>query len=91
MKAGYTESELMEKLKEELEDELEGIIEYDHLYNALKAHKMHKEAMVIESIASNEYKHACALWDMLKDLDVDLSDHEDIHTKWETVKTIFNI
>ena len=91
MKAVHTKEELMEKLIDQLEDELEGIIEYDHLYESLKAHKMRKEAAVIEEIAGQEYKHACAIWDMLNDLDIDLSDHEDINTNWECVKKIFNI
>ena len=41
MKAVHTKEELMEKLIDQLEDELEGIIEYDHLYESLKAHKMY--------------------------------------------------
>lgn len=91
MKDAHTKEELMDKLIDQLDDELEGIIEYDHLYESLKAHKMYEEAAVIESIAGNEYKHACALWDMLKDHDVDLSEHKEIQSKWDCVKKIFNI
>lgn len=91
MKTVHTKEELINELIEQLEDELEGIIEYDHLYESLKAHKMHHEAAVIEEIAGNEYKHVCALWEMLTDHEVDLSDHEDINSKWERVKKIFDI
>ena len=91
MKNVYTEEELREKLTDELEDELEGIKEYDKLYDSLKAHKMHEEAEIIESIANDEYKHACALWDLLKDMGVDLSEHEEIQSKWDCVKMIFDI
>lgn len=91
MKALYNKEELIEKLTEELEDELEGIKEYDEVYESLKAHGMHDEARVIEKIAADEYKHACAIWDMLKDHDVDLTAHEKIQSDWDCVKKIFNI
>ena len=91
MKEHYKKEEITEKLIDELEDELEGIISYDKLYDSLVAHKMHEEAEVIESIAGQEYKHACTIWDMLKDHDVDLSEHEEIQSKWDCVKKIFNI
>lgn len=91
MKAKHTKEELLEKLTDELEDELEGIKEYDEIYESLKAHGMHDEARMIERIAEDEYKHACAIWDMLKEHDVDLSDHEKIQSDWDCVKKIFNI
>lgn len=91
MKEHYKMDELVDVLIDELEDELEGIKKYDKLYDSLVAHKMHDEAEVIESIASDEYKHACAIWDMLKEMDVDLSMHEKIQSDWDCVKKIFNI
>jgi ferritin-like protein len=91
MKEKYTKEELINQLIDELEDELEGIIEYDKLYESMKAHKMHDEAVVIEKIAEEEYTHACAIWDMLEDWEVDLSEHEKIHSHWECVKKIFDI
>lgn len=91
MKEKYTKEELEKRLIEELEDELEGIIEYDKLYESFKAQKMHAEAAVIEDIAVDEYNHACAIWDMLDEWDVDLSEHEKIHSDWECVKKIFDI
>ena len=91
MKEHYKEQELVDVLIDELEDELEGIKEYDKLYESFVAHKMHKEAKVIQSIANDEYKHACAIWDMLNDMDVDLSMHDKIQSDWDCVKKIFNI
>lgn len=91
MKEHYKKEELTKKLIDELEDELEGIIEYDKLHDSFAAHGMHYEARMIERIAADEYKHACTIWDMLKDHDVDLSEYEEIQSKWDCVKKIFNI
>jgi hypothetical protein len=52
---------------------------------------MHDEARMIERIVEDEYTHACAIWEMLKEHDVDLSDHEKIQSDWDCVKKIFNI
>lgn len=86
-----TKEEILEHLTEELEDELEGIKEYEDVYNSLVAEGLYAEADVIEDIAGDEYKHAQALWDMLKKHGVDLSHHEKIQKSWECVKKIFNI
>lgn len=91
MKEHYKKEEITEKLIDELEDELEGIKEYDEIYESFKAHGMHDEARMIERIAEDEYNHACAIWNMLKEHDVDLSDHEKIQSDWDCVKRIFNI
>lgn len=87
----HNKEEILENLTEELEDELEGIINYEDVYNSLRAKGLDAEADVIEAIAGDEYKHACALWDMLKKHGVDLSGHEKISKDWECVKKIFNI
>lgn len=83
--------EILKHLTEELDEELEGIKDYEDVYNSLKDMGLHAEADVIEDIAGDEYKHACALWDMLKKHGVDLSHHEKIQKDWECVKRIFNI
>ena len=87
----HNKEELLNNLTEELEEELEGIINYEDVYNSLMANGLDAEADVIEDIAGDEYKHACALWDMLKKHGVDLSGHERITEGWERVKKIFNI
>ncbi len=91
MKEHYTKEQLTEELIDDLEDELEGIMLYDKIYNSMIAHGMHSEAKIIERIAEDEYHHACAIWDMLMEMDVDLSEHENIHSNWECVKKIFDI
>lgn len=87
----HNNKEIIDTLIEELEEELEGIIHYEDVYNSLKAKGLDAEAKVIEAIATDEYSHACAIWDMLKEHDADLSGHEKIHGDWERVKKIFNI
>ena len=87
----YTKEEIIENLTEELADELEGIKNYEDVYNSLIANGLDAEADVIEDIAGDEYKHACALWDMLKKHGADLSSHPTIHNDWECVKKIFDI
>lgn len=87
----HNKEKILENLTEELEEELEGIKKYEDVYNSLKAVGLDAEADVIEAIAGDEYKHACALWDMLNEHGVDLSSHEKISKGWECVKKIFNI
>jgi ferritin len=91
MKTFYNEEELLKHLTEELEEELEGIKKYEDLYNSLKAMGFEYEASIIERIAGEEYKHACAIWDILEEHNVDLSNHEKIQKGWECVKNIFKI
>lgn len=91
MKALYNKEELIKCLTDDLEDELEGIVNYEHIYESLKALGLEKEARTIERIAEDEYTHACAIWDMLKEHGVDLTDHEKIQSDWDCVKKIFNI
>ncbi len=86
-----TKEEILEHLIEELEEELEGIKEYENVYNSLVALGLYAEADVIEDIAGDEYKHACALRDMLMEHGADLSHHEKIQKGWECVKAIFDI
>lgn len=83
--------EIVKHLTEELEEELEGIKDYEDVYNSLVALGLYAEADVIEDIAGDEYKHACALRDMLKKHGTDLSHHEKIQKDWDCVKKIFDI
>ena len=80
--------ELAEKVIAELEDELEGICSYDCLYKMLEENDMHEEAMVIERIANDEYKHANKLWDMLGKHEIEIP--QKIHTMWDKVEEIFD-
>lgn len=91
MKTLYSKEELIKHLTDELEDELEGIIKYEDVYNSFIALGLTAEARHIESIANDEYKHACILWDILMEHHVDLSKHEKIQKDWDCVKAIFHI
>lgn len=87
----HNNKDIIEILIEDLEEELEGIIHYEDVYNSLRANRLDAEAKVIEAIATDEYGHACAIWDMLKEHGVDLSGHDKIHSDWDRVKKIFHI
>lgn len=91
MKTLYSKEELVKHLTDELEDELEGIMKYEDVYNSFVSLDLREEAAMVESIANDEYNHACMLWDILKKHDVDLTKHEKIQRDWECVKTIFHI
>ena len=83
--------ELIKRLTDELEDELEGIVEYSKTYDMLKQMGDYYDAERIEDIASQEYYHAKTLWDILSNMDVDLSHNTKIHNDWARVKELFAI
>ena len=91
MKSLYSKEEILKHLTDDLEDELEGIIRYEDIYHSFISHGLHAEAEEIEEIANDEYKHACVLWDILKEHGVDLTRHEKIQRDWDSVKAIFHI
>jgi bacterioferritin (cytochrome b1) len=82
------EKEVAERVLKELEDELEGICSYDCLYKMLKEHDMDDEAIVIEHIASDEYRHAEKLWRMLSKFEIDIP--QKYHDLWSKVEDIFD-
>jgi ferritin len=91
MKTLYSKDELLKHLTDELDEELEGIKDYEDVYHSFVALGLRNEASDIERIANDEYKHACILWDILKEHNVDLTKHEKIQKDWECVKAIFHI
>jgi rubrerythrin len=80
--------EIAKKLIAELEEELEGIIKYDCLFNELGSKGMVKEAVVIQSIASEEYWHAMKIWRLLDQFEIEMP--EKIETLWDKVSDIFD-
>lgn len=87
----YSKEELLKHLVDELGEELEGIKKYEDVYNSFVALGLKGEASEIERVATDEYKHACILWDILKKHNVDLTHHDKIQKDWERVQEIFHI
>lgn len=85
-----TKEDFIAHLKDELKEELEGICKYDALYKTAIAEGMHDEAAAIECIASDEYRHACTIKDILEYHGVDMSEHPDMKHLWEKVEEIFD-
>ena len=84
----HNEHEVAEKVLAYLKDELEGICEYNELYESLKNLGMDKEAITVERIASDEYRHAEKLWHMLGKFNIEVP--QAINDLWDKVEEIFD-
>lgn len=78
---------LLSRLKEELTD----VDTYNSLYESFKAHGMYEEAAEIEEIARDEFTHANALYDILKEHGHDPYTDHDVHPLWHKAKSVFHI
>jgi rubrerythrin len=66
--------DLIKRLVVRLKEELTDVETYNELYEYLESHHMYEEADVIEEIARDEFSHADAICDMLKELGYDFSE-----------------
>lgn len=87
----YSREELMKHLVNRLKEELTDVDTYNSLYESFKAHGMYEEAAVIEEIARDEFTHAEALYDILKEHGHDLQADQEIATYWLKAKRAFCI
>ena len=84
----HNEQEVAQKVLDYVKEELEGICEYNELYESLRAIGLNDEAIDIEKIASDEYRHADKLWRMLGNFDINVP--QTINELWDKVEEIFD-
>lgn len=89
----YSREDLMKVLVSRLKDELTDVDTYNSLYESFKAHGMYEEAAEIEEIARDEFTHAKALYDILKEHghEHDLHADQEIASLWHRAKSVFHI
>lgn len=87
----YSREELMKHLVNRLKEELTDVDTYNSLYESFKAHGMYEEAAEIEEIARDEFTHAEALCDILKEHGHDLYADQEIASLWHRAKSVFHI
>lgn len=87
----YSREDLMKVLVVRLKDELTDVDTYNSLYESFKAHGMYEEAAEIEEIARDEFTHAEALCDILKEHGYDLQADQEIASLWHRAKSVFHI
>ena len=85
----HTKADMLHMLAERLEEELEDVVTYGELYKHLIAHEMYDEADLVEEIARDEYSHATALCEHLKDIGEYPTD-EKYHKLWHEAKMYFD-
>lgn len=87
----YSREDLMKVLVNRLKEELTDVDTYNSLYESFKAHGMYEEAAEIEEIARDEFTHAEALCDILKEHGHDLHADQEIASLWHKAKSVFHI
>jgi ferritin len=87
----YSREDLMKVLVNRLKEELTDVDTYNSLYESFKAHGMYEEAAEIEEIARDEFTHAEALYDILKEHGYDLHADQEITSLWHRAKSVFHI
>ena len=87
----YSREELMKHLVNRLKEELTDVDTYNSLYESFEAHEMYEEAAEIEEIARDEFTHAEALYDILKEHGHDLCADQEIGSLWHRAKSVFHI
>ena len=87
----YSREELMKHLVNRLKEELTDVDTYNSLYESFKAHGMHEEAADIEAIARDEFTHAEAIYDILKEHGHYLHADQEIASLWHRAKSVFHI
>lgn len=87
----YSREELMKPLVNRLKEELTDVDTYNSLYESFKAHGLYEDAAEIEEIARDEFTHAEALCDILKEHGYDLHADQEIASLWHRAKSVFHI
>lgn len=87
----YSREELMKHLVNRLKEELTDVDTYNSLHESFKAHGMYEEAAEIEEIARDEFTHAEALCDILKEHGHDLHADQEINALWHKAKSAFHM
>lgn len=87
----YSREELMKHLVNRLKEELTDVDTYNSLYESFKAQGMYEEADEIEEIARDEFTHAEALCNILKEHGHDLHTDQEITSLWHRAKSVFHI
>lgn len=87
----HNREELMKLLAHRLKDELTDVETYNSLYESLRAHGMYEEADEIEEIARDEFTHAEALCEILKEHGYDLHAEQELDFLWHRAKHVFHI
>lgn len=87
----HDREELMKLLAHRLKDELTDVETYNSLYESLRAHGMYEEADEIEEIARDEFTHAEALCEILKEHGYDLHAEQELDFLWRRAKHVFHI